>query len=236
MAYSGKTVQKESFNITATDTLKVKFKYNDYYSKSVNDRDDIRIMQDSAGNAIIYSTNVGIHLKRTDKLVPFIQIERRANGKSFAEANERAEKVKYNFKIVGNELILDNYFLTDTKNKLRNQRVDIYLYLPNGIVYYPDANVEHYLDGSNSDFDYFYGPEGYKYKVDNLDLKCLNCPNDENNPDEGNTENVSVTTETDSLNKVTVKINGEVVSETKSGTPAKKGKLVVDENGVIIKK
>ncbi len=238
MAYSGKTVQKESFNITANDTLKVKFKYNDYFSKSVNDRDDIRIMQDSAGNAVIYSTNVGIHLKRTDKLVPFIQIERRANGKSFAEANERAEKVKYNFKIVGNELILDNYFLTNTKNKLRNQRVDIYLYLPNGIVYYPDANVEHYLDGSNSDFDYFYGPEGFKYKVDNTDLKCLDCPDDENNSNEENTQNVSVTTETDSANTVTVKINGKVVNQTKSGTPPKterKSKLTIDEHGIIIK-
>jgi len=236
LAYSGKIVQKESFNITANDTVKVKFKYNDFFSKSVNDRDDIRIMQDSSGNAVIYSNNVGIHLKRTDKLVPFIQIERKANGKSFAEANARAEKVKYNFKIVGNELILDNYFLTDTKNKLRNQRVDIYLYLPNGIVYYPDANVEHYLDGSNSDFDYFYGPEGYKYKVENSDLRCLNCPDDENNPDNVTTENVSVTTQTDSSNTVTVKINGEVVSETKSATPTKKGKLAVDENGVIIKK
>lgn len=238
MAYSGKTVQKESFNITANDTLKVKFKYNDYFSKSVNDRDDIRIMQDSAGNAVIYSTNVGIHLKRTDKLVPFIQIERRANGKSFAEANERAEKVKYNFKIVGNELILDNYFLTNTKNKLRNQRVDIYLYLPNGIVYYPDANVEHYLDGSNSDFDYFYGPEGFKYKVDNTDLKCLDCPDNENNTNEENTENVSVTTETDSANTVTVKINGKVVTQTKSGTPPKtekKSKLTIDQHGIIIK-
>ena len=137
-----------------------------------------------------------------------------------------------------NELILDNYFLTNTKNKLRNQRVDIYLYLPNGIVYYPDANVEHYLDGSNSDFDYFYGPEGYKYKVDNTDLKCLDCPDNENNSNEENTQNVSVTTETDSANTVTVKINGKVVNQTKSGTPPKterKSKLTIDEHGIIIK-
>lgn len=245
MAYTGKTVQKETINITAADTLKVKFRYNDFFSKSVDDRDDIRIMQDSLGNAVIYSTNVRIHLKRTDKPVPFIQIERKANGRSFAEANARAEKVKYGFKIVGNELILDNYYLTDTKNKLRNQKVDIYLYLPNGIVYYPDANVEHYLDGDNADFDYFYGPEGYKYKVEGSGLRCLNCPDDENNvyENEVNTEDVSVTTSNDSTNTVTVKVNGKVVTETKTATtapaappaPAKPGKLTV-ENGVVIKK
>jgi phage shock protein PspC (stress-responsive transcriptional regulator) len=230
LAYSGKSVQKETINVANTDTLKVKFAYNDYYSKSLDDRNEFRIMQDSLGNQVVYSTNVRIHLKRTDKLVPFIQIEREALGKSFAEANERAKKIKYNFKIVGNELILDNYFLTDTKNKFRNQEVDIYLYLPNGIVYYPDANVERYLDGSNADFEYYYGPEGYKYKVQNNELKCLNCPDEFDN--EMDAEEVTVTNVNDSTNTVSVKVNGVEVT---NNTVGKKGELVKDKNGVIVK-
>lgn len=231
MAYSGKTVQKETINISANDTIKVKFRYNDFFSKSIYDRDDIRIAQDSMGNAVIYSNNVGIHLKRTDKPSPYIQIETKAHGKSFAEANERAKKIKYGFKIVGNELLLDNYFLTDTKNKLRNQRVDIYLYLPNGIVYYPDANVEHYLDGSNADFDYYYGPEGYKYKVESNGLKCLDCPN-EGNEIEATVEEVKSTDENDTVKTVSVKVNGkEILNDTKG----KKSKLTIDSNGIIIK-
>lgn len=230
LAYSGKSVQKETINVANTDTLKVKFAYNDYYSKSLDDRNEFRIMQDSLGNQVVYSTNVRIHLKRTDKLVPFIQIEREALGKSFAEANERAKKIKYNFKIVGNELILDNYFLTDTKNKFRNQEVDIYLYLPNGIVYYPDANVERYLDGSNADFEYYYGPEGYKYKVQNSELKCLNCPDEFDN--EMDAEEVTVTNVNDSTNTVSVKVNGVEVT---NNTVGKKGELVKDKNGVIVK-
>jgi len=231
MAYAGKTVQKETINISANDTIKVKFRYNDFFSKSIYDRDDIRIAQDSMGNAVIYSNNVGIHLKRTDKPSPYIQIETRAHGKSFAEANERAKKIKYGFKIVGNELLLDNYFLTDTKNKLRNQRVDIYLYLPNGIVYYPDANVEHYLDGSNADFDYYYGPEGYKYKVESDKLRCLDCPN-EGNEIEATVEEVKSTDENDTVKTVSVKVNGkEILNDTKG----KKSKLTIDSNGIIIK-
>ena len=231
LAYAGKTVQKETINISANDTIKVKFRYNDFFSKSIYDRDDIRIAQDSMGNAVIYSNNVGIHLKRTDKPSPYIQIETRAHGKSFAEANERAKKIKYGFKIVGNELILDNYFLTDTKNKLRNQRVDIYLYLPNGIVYYPDANVEHYLDGSNADFDYYYGPEGYKYKVESHKLRCLDCPESENTNDV-QTEEINITETNDTVKSVSVKVNGkEILNDTKG----KKSKLTIDSNGIIIK-
>ena len=232
LAYSGKAVQKETFTITASDTLKVRFVYNDFYSKNVDDKDDIRFMQDSLGNSVIYSTNVSIHLKSTDKPVPFIQIEKKAQGKSFEEANQRAEKINFNYKIVGNELILDNYFLTDIKNKLRNQRVEIYLYLPNGIVYYPDVSVKNYLDGSNSDFDYFYGPEGYKYKVDHNDLKCLNCPNDENEGNNVEANEINITSDNDSTETVTVKINGKVVTETKKG---KKGKLELNKDGIIIK-
>lgn len=231
LAYAGKTVQKETINISANDTIKVKFRYNDFFSKSIHDRDDIRIAQDSMGNPVIYSTNVGIHLKRTDNPSPYIQIETRAHGKSFAEANERAKKIKYGFKIVGNELILDNYFLTDTKNKLRNQRVDIYLYLPNGIVYYPDANVEHYLDGSNADFDYYYGPEGYKYKVESDKLRCLDCPESENTNDV-QTEEINITETNDTVKSVSVKVNGkEILNDTKG----KKSKLIIDKNGIIIK-
>lgn len=231
LAYAGKTVQKETINISANDTIKVKFRYNDFFSKSIHDRDDIRIAQDSMGNPVIYSTNVGIHLKRTDIPSPYIQIETRAHGKSFAEANERAKKIKYGFKIVGNELILDNYFLTDTKNKLRNQRVDIYLYLPNGIVYYPDANVEHYLDGSNADFDYYYGPEGYKYKVESDKLRCLDCPESENTNDD-QTEEINITETNDTVKSVSVKVNGkEILNDTKG----KKSKLIIDKNGIIIK-
>lgn len=231
LAYSGKTVQKEVLNVPSTDTLNVKFAYNDFFSKNIYDRDNIRIVQDSTGNTVIYSNDVSLHLKKTDKATPYIQIEKKAQGKSFAEANERAQKIKYNFKFIGNELILDNYFLTNSGNKLRGQKIEVYLYLPNGIVYYPNENVEHYLSGDNADFDYYYGPEGYKYKVNNSELKCLNCPTDENeyNDVKGGTVNVV----SDSIITTTIKVNGEEVIINEKSTS---GRLTTDKNGVIIKK
>lgn len=237
LAYSGKTVQKEVVNVPATDTLSVKFAYNDFFSKNIYDRDDIRIVQDSAGNTVIYSNNVTLHLKRTDKTTPYIQIEKKAQGKSFAEANERAQKIKYNYKIVGNELILDNYFLTDSKNKLRDQRVEVYLYLPNGIVYYPNENVEHYLSGNNADFDYYYGPEGYKYKVNNTELKCLNCPEDENEINaevEINNDGINITNENDTIKTVSVKVNGKEVIQSTKGKEGSES-LTINKDGIIIK-
>ena len=129
-------------------------------------------------------------------------------------------------------MILDNYLLTDKKNKLRGQSVEVYLYLPNGIVYYPNENVEQYLSGNNADFEYYDGPEGYKYKVNNSQLDCLNCPNDDSNGDQIQTEhviNVSDTTKT-----ITVKSGGKEVMKTttiKNGS----GNLTINKDGIIIK-
>ncbi|HSD15522.1 MAG TPA: PspC domain-containing protein [Flavobacterium sp.] len=229
VALTGKVVQKADIQIANTDTLKVRFVNNDFFSKDVDDKDDWTIKQDSAGNEMIYSNEISLHLKKTDKAHPYIQIEKIASGKSFDEANKRAEKIKYNFKIVGNQLILDNYLLTEVKNKLRKQKVEVYLYLPNGIVYAPDENVTRYLDGSNADFDYYYGPEGYNYKVQDGELKCLNCPEDEDSEDE--VLNISEKDQ-DTIKTVSIKVGGKEIIHTET---KKSGNLKIDENGVIVK-
>ncbi len=41
LAFDGKVVQKQSINISPTDTLFVKFKNNDFYSKDIDNHDDL---------------------------------------------------------------------------------------------------------------------------------------------------------------------------------------------------
>ena len=43
LAYSGKALEKQSMTVAATDTLKVRFAYNDFYSKRIEDRSEYRI-------------------------------------------------------------------------------------------------------------------------------------------------------------------------------------------------
>ena len=226
LSHDGKVSKKELLPIVANDTLEVKFATNDFFSKSNYDNSNLRVTQDSLKNNIIYSNNVNFHLKYTDKKQPYIIVERSAQGKNFDEANNRAEKIKYNYKFVGKQLLLDNYFLTEVQNKFRGQEVDIYLYMPEGMVYYPNKNVERYLSGHNSDYDYHYGPEGYRYQVTENELKCLDCPpNTDNDDEETHVENISgeiigdnrvetTKTENDSIEKVSVKVNGKEIINT----------------------
>lgn len=226
ISYDNKTVEKKAINIAPNDTLYVKFRYNDYYAKDLDHHKEFEFVQDSANNALIYSNDVRLHVLHTDQAAPYLQIEKSARGNSFTSAKKRAEKINYNIDIKGNYLILDNYFLTDVKNKFRGQEVDVYLYLPEGQLFKPDASIQDY-DDSENDFFNLHFSGNYNYKVEGSKIKCLNCPADE---DEDN-DFVEDTIANDTVKEVSIKINGEEVLKAKKG----KGKLTTDKNGVIIK-
>lgn len=236
ISYDNKVVEKKVLAIKPTDTLYIKFKYNDYYTKSLNHYREFEFVQDSANNELIYSNDVRLHVLHTDESAPFMQIEKSARGNSFTNAKKRAEKINYKFQVNGNHLILDNYFLTDVKNKFRGQEVDIYLYVPEGQLIKPDSSVRDYYNSDDNFFELNYNGD-YNYKVIGTKVKCLNCPADEDNDnnyesDYENDQNDSDTNTTnDTIKEVSVKINGKEVLNGKKT----KGKLTTDKNGVIIK-
>ena len=180
-AFEGKTVEKQSINIKPTDTLFLKFKNNDFYDQETDGSIDFKIKQDESGKTVVYSNNVFIQIKKTDEKLPYFIIEKNAEGKSMLDAKQKAEKMKFGYKIEGNKLTFDNYFLTDLFNRFqnRNQQVEIYLYLPNGILFQPDGTVENYDNSDNDYFNLHFSGDNYVYKVGKNQVKCTNCPADE---------------------------------------------------------
>ena len=232
-------MQKEIINLKPNDTLFVKFRYNEYYTKNINDNESFRFVQDSANIQMIYSNNVSIEVLPTDEKSPFIQIEKIARGKSFQDAKQRAEKIKYAVKINGNELILDNYLLSEVGNKFRDQEVEIFLYLPKGVLLKPDATVQNYDRSDDSFFNIHHSSDNYIYRVGDSQIKCLNCPANENEYDDViiNDNGVELnltegTIENDSVMTTTVQVHGETVRVRETGS--KKG-LSISKNGIIIK-
>jgi len=231
VAYEGKTVQKETINVLPNDTLFVKFRYNEYYTKDIDNDENFEFVQDSANTQLIYSNNVSLEILRTDEKLPFIQIEKISRGKSFQDAKRRAEKIKYAIKIEGNQLILDNYLLTEVTNKFRDQEVEIFLYVPEGILLKPDSSVQNYDRSDDKYFNLHYSSDNYIYKVENSQIKCLNCPANENDYND-----VTIDAQNDSTD-VTVTINKNGVSIEKDSVKtnsASKG-LKINEDGIIIK-
>lgn len=227
-AVNGRAVQKETINLKPTDTLLIKFKHNDYFAKDVNDRNDFMITKDSLNNDIIYSNQVHIKIEKSDEKYAYLQIEKEAKGKSLTEAKKRSEAIRYGYKIIENQLILDNYLITDSKNKFRDQEIEITLYLPEGTLFKADSSVQNY-DWSNDDFfNLHYSSDKYTYKVEESKVKCLDCPADENDHDDVD--------EDDNQTNVTITKNG-VTIESDSVVKTKKEfkELKINKNGIIIK-
>ena len=232
VAYEGKTIKKETLNILPTDTLQIEFRYNENYTNDLDDTNNFRFVQDASKNEVIYSNNIHFEIEKTDEKAPYIQIERTARGKSFNEAKKRAEKIQFGYRLEGKKLLLDNYLLTAVSEKFRDQEVAIYLYLPEGMLFKVDKSAQHYNQSNNDFFNLHYSSDDYLYKVNETQVKCLNCPDNENEYEDVETGVTEDITDNDTVVTTTVKVNGEVVTINQS---AKKG-LTINNEGVIIKK
>ena len=214
-AYNGRVFEKQNINLNPKDTLLIKFKNNDYYAKDVADYTDFEITKDSLHQDVVYSNMISFEIEKTDEKLPFIKINKEAKGKSFEEAKNRAEKIKYGYKIVGNQLILDNYLITELKNKYRDQKIGIKLYLPKGTLFKMNSSMKNFDYSDNSFFNLHTSSDEYIYVVGNSQVKCLNCPADENEFDDVASEDQ----DTIETTTVSVKVAGKELINTVTKTP-----------------
>jgi phage shock protein PspC (stress-responsive transcriptional regulator) len=227
-AYTGKDIEKVAINIKPTDTLNIKFISNNLYSKDSNEYENFEVIHNEANKAIIFSNSVSIKIVETNEPNAFLQIEKSAEGISIIKAKETAEKIKYNVKIENNNLILDNYWITDLANKKHDQEVELFLYLPKGTLFKADKNFKHFDRSENDYFNLHHSSDAYVYIVAENKVLCTNCPINEDD-DETNFENTSsgiignnkvetTTIENDSIEKVSIKVNGKEIIRTETKT------------------
>jgi phage shock protein PspC (stress-responsive transcriptional regulator) len=236
-ANDGRIVLKEKINLNPTDTLYVKFVHNDFFAKNVNENENFRILNDSTNKEVIYSNNVSMRFEKTDAKTPYIQIEKEAKGKSLSEAKQKAEQIRYGYKILGNKIILDNYLLTDIANKFRDQEIEITIFVPVGMHIKPDDSLENY-DITDNDYFEWNVNENNIFKVENNKIVCTNCSSNQNfnvninddendfNDDEEINMNPNVTINKDGI---TIK-NDTVISNSDDFK-----ELKISKDGIIIK-
>lgn len=235
IAEDGKSVSKEILNTKAGDTLSLKFVYNDYYSKNLYSHHEARFEQTEKGENVIYSDEVSLTVLPTDQPQAYLQIERTARGSSMNDARQRAEKIKYGYKIEGNTVILDNYLLSPTDAKYRKQRVVVYLFVPQGMFFKPDSSVQN-NDWSDDNFFNLHYSGDYKYRVDKDRMRCLDCPAEENDWDD---LDVNLKADSSKAELTGTMINGRDTLKFEARTIRSEAErlkpLSADANGVIIK-
>lgn len=189
-------IQREQLNITSKDTLFVSMRSNSSYSKQFGRHsNDLKPIYDDNDRKLLYSTDVSLILKSTKDSVASISIDKNSRGNSYQNAKMRAEKINYVYQLNGKRLELDGFLTTAFANKFRDQEVEVTLYVPEGTVLFADENTnsfhrdyhfssdydnDNYEEHSTNNDDILDdGLEGHYLQVLNNEIKCMDCPEDD---------------------------------------------------------
>lgn len=180
-AYTGSTTVKEQISIpSASDTLNIVMKSNELYEYQDNMHfGRMALTHNEHGERLLFSGDVRFDIKKSEDSVAYMKIRKEADGSSFDDAKKRSSEIDYGFSVQGNKVLLDDYFTTQTKNKIRDQEIRITLYLPSQMTVRLDKSTRDRM-GWNTHLDPDIDRDriqDYVWKVvDDGELKCLDCP------------------------------------------------------------
>ncbi|MDP2069590.1 MAG: PspC domain-containing protein [Lutibacter sp.] len=223
-AYDGVHNQTEELPIAISDTLAIKMIGNDNLSneKELRRSHNYETVFDNDVEKL-YATRVNVDIKPTDKATAFVKIRKESDGKNRLTANKDAESIEYKFSLTEKNLLLNGYFLSDLKNKFKDQLIDITVYLPVNSVVYLDASTQTYLNDVDNVQNIYDGdmPKHY-YKMTENGLECLDCdPNIFGDDFKSNNENFKLNIDE---NGVQIKVNDG----------SKDAEVKIDKNGAKI--
>ena len=224
-AYDGVDNYTEELPLITSDTLKIKMMGDE----NLSNRSELRRQYDYEtvyDNDIkkLYSNRIDVDIKTTDKESAFVKIRKESQGNNRLKANNDAQAIEYQFNLNNKDLLLNGYFLSDFKNKFKDQLVDITIYLPVNSVVYLDNTTRSFLDDVDNiqninDRDM---PKHY-YKMTENGLECLDCD-----------EAVFGRDYKEKLEKFNLKIDEDGV-EVIINDGENDAEVKIDENGIRIK-
>ena len=222
-AFDGVNNQTEELPLVANDTLKIKMIGNE----NLSNRSELRRNYDFETvyeNEVqkLYSTRINVDVKTTDKSNAFVKIRKESTGKNRLDANNDAEAIEYQFNLTEKDLLLNGYFLTDFKNKFKDQLIDITVYIPINTVVYLDNSTRTFLDDvDNIQNIYDRDMPKHYYKMTENGLECLDCDS-------------AIFGDDYKKEQFKLKIDKDGV-QMNINDGDKKADVKIDENGIVIK-
>jgi len=176
-AYEGNVIKSEKLEIRPHDTLYLAMVSNDLYDKEMKRGFNFSVKYDEKDNQVLYSNGIRLVLKSTKDSLATITLDKKAKGRDYLTAKNRANAIDYKYILDGNTLKLDAYFLTAIEKKYRGQEIEISLYLPIGTILNADRNTRSFHRNSNRYQDILEnGDEEYYLEIQDGKTFCLNCP------------------------------------------------------------
>ncbi len=219
-AYSGSaTSESELFIASPKDTVRINLLTSGHDRNNVMHMGNMIIAHDDNGDKILISEDVRFNLKKSKDSIFRIEVRREANGSSFKNAKETAERITYDYAVEGNTLNLNNFLTTSGDSKFNDQEVRVNLFIPTGTVLnYDHGDGRSWVMRADTDRSGD-GLENHTWRMaSDGELVCLDCPDDVEYEEEGN-------------NRIKINENGIDININDNG---EKGKIIINENGIDI--
>ncbi|MCG8732628.1 PspC domain-containing protein [Tenacibaculum finnmarkense] len=187
-AYNGANVNKHTINYTKEQPLKISVVNDDnmYYSHNLSNRNN-------AENVMVndikmkYSNDINIDVRKSETQVAYIEIKKTSEGKKRKQANDNAQAIQYNFKIVNNSIIFDAFFLSAYKNIWKDEEIKATVYIPeNTIIYFEDSAGKFIDDIKNTQDIYDRDMANHHFKMTSKGFECTDCKSSNNYNDDNN--------------------------------------------------
>jgi len=176
-AYEGNVIKSEKLEIRAQDTIYLSMVSNEIYDRDMKRGFNLSVKLDENNKEVLYSNGIRLIVKSTKDSIATITSNKKAKGRDYLTAKNRANAIDYNYVLEGNTLKLDAYFLTAIEEKYRGQEIEISLYLPIGTILNADRNTRSFHRNSNWYQDILEnGDEEYFLEIQDSKTLCLNCP------------------------------------------------------------
>lgn len=172
-------IDGNSTGIQVPDTLYLKAKSSEHFEYlNHNYFDGITMSYDTNGNEVLYSKRVSVNIKNTVDNSVSIKTYKSANGYSYEKAKNRASALLYNMEQIGETIYFDDYFISAPHQKMRNQKIEMSLIIPNGTVVKIDPSMSEMMGWENKNDQDMYRKdlpnEIWKMGESGV-LECLSC-------------------------------------------------------------
>jgi len=161
------------------DTLYLKANKSEHFEYLENYYfDGITKSYNTEGEEVLYSKRINLNIKNAYEEAVHLKTYKSANGYSYKEAKERAQAIAYGFDSSGNHLQFNNYFLSETHQKIRDQKIDMTLLIPTGMVIKIDASMRELMGwGTENDQEMYRKdlPDHLWKMTASGILECLDC-------------------------------------------------------------
>ena len=180
-AYTGNVTEEKVLPFENSDEqIEINLNSSNWHENGNNlGIDGIVLDYDENGDEVLIFEDLRFYVKASNDSLAYLNIRKSANGSSFKNATETAEKINYNYAIQGNTLFLDDFLTTAKENKFRDQEVRVNLALPLGAkVKFTNFPKRCWMLRTNNDQD-LNGCEITEYRWtmgENGELICEDCP------------------------------------------------------------